>query len=154
MMVTTRPPSTYIFIPFLQFNSILEKLYFCCLMLKATKLFWCWILKFLFATSVVGTSGGSWLEGAYVLTSLPTNRARIKQVRRSLEEQDQNRFQSCLLFFLALYFYLSRMYRKRLKTLELAKSHSKKKKKTRATASQHCSHAQRHSNASCNAAAL
>jgi hypothetical protein len=122
-VVTTWPPSTYIFIPSLQFHSILEKLYFCCLMLKATKLFWCWIFKFLFATSVVGATGGSWLEGAYVLTLLPTNRARIRRERRSLGEQNQNRFQSCLLFFLALCFSLSRMYRKRLKTLELAKSH-------------------------------
>jgi hypothetical protein len=63
-VVTTRSPSTYIFIPSLQFNSILEKLYFCCLMLKATKFFWCWILKFIFATSVVGATRGSWLEGA------------------------------------------------------------------------------------------
>jgi hypothetical protein len=135
-VVTTRPPSTYIFIPSLQFNSILEKLYFCCLMLKATKFFWCWILKFLFATSVVGATGGSWLEGAYVLTPLPTNRARIRRERKSLEEQNQNTFQSCLLLFLALCFSLSRTYRKRLKTLELAKSHSKKKKNTRATTSQ------------------
>ncbi len=61
-----------------------------------------------------------------------------------MEEQDQNRFQSCLLFFLALYFSLSRTYRKRLKTLELAKSHCKKLKKTlRVAASQRRSHVQR-----------
>jgi len=141
-MVTTRPPFTYIFIPSLQFNSILEKLYFCCLMLKATKFFWCWILKFLFAISVVGATRGSWLERAYVLTPLRTNKARIRWVRRSWEKQNQNRFQSCLLFFLALCFFLFRTYRKRLKTLKLAKSHSKKKK-------QHASY----SNASCSAAA-
>jgi hypothetical protein len=37
---------------------------------------------------VVGATRGRWLEGSYVLTLLPTNRARIRRVRRSLEEQD------------------------------------------------------------------
>jgi hypothetical protein len=40
---------------------------------------------------VIGATRRSWLEGGYVLTPLPTNRARIRRVRRSLEEQDQNR---------------------------------------------------------------
>jgi hypothetical protein len=40
---------------------------------------------------VDGATGGSWLEGGYVLTLLPTNRVRIGRVRGSLEEQDQNR---------------------------------------------------------------
>ncbi len=88
------------------------------------------------------------LEGAYVLTPLPTNKARIRQERRSLEEQNQNRFQSCLLFFLVLCFFLSHTYRKRLKTFELAKSPSKKKSEL-----QCCNHAKCHSNTSCSAAA-
>jgi hypothetical protein len=125
-VVTTRPPSTYIFIPSLQFNVILEKLYFCCLMLKATKFFWCWILKFLFATSVVGATGGSWLKGAYVLTSLPTNKARIRRKRRSLEDQDQNMFQSSLLFSIS--FFLARR-KKGWRFLNLPKVIQKKKKK-------------------------
>ncbi len=111
-VVTTRPPFTYAFTTSLQYISILEKLYFCCLMLKATKFFWCWILKFLFATSVVGATGGSCLETAYVFTSLPTNKARIRQEQRSLEDKDQNRFQSFILFSLALCFSLSCKYRR------------------------------------------
>ncbi len=133
-VVTTRPPSTYIFIPSLQFNSILEKLHFCCLMLKAKKFFCCWILKFLFATNVVGATGGSWLEGAYVLTPLPTNKARNRREWRSLEDEDQNSFQTSLLFFLALCFFLSRTYRKRGWTfLNLPRVIQRKKTKTTTT---------------------
>ncbi len=40
-VVTTRPPFTYAFTTSLQYISILEKLYFYCLMLKATKFIWC-----------------------------------------------------------------------------------------------------------------
>ncbi len=139
-VVITWPPSTYIFIPSLQSNSIREKLYFCCLMLKATKFFWCWNIKFLFATSVVGATRGSWLEGAYVLTSLLTNKARIGREQKSFEDQDQNRFQSSLLLFLALCLSLSRTYKKRGWRFFNLLRVIKKKKKTRITARQRRSH--------------
>jgi hypothetical protein len=49
-----------------------------------------------------------------------------------LEEQDQNRFQSSFLFFLALCFSLSRTYRKRgWRLLNLPRVISNQKKKTR-----------------------
>ncbi len=46
-------------------------------------------------------------------TPLPTNKARNGREWRSLEDQDQNKFQTSLLFFLALCFSLSRTHRKR-----------------------------------------
>jgi len=161
-VVTTRPPSTYIFIPSLQFNSILEKLYFCYLMLKATKFFWCWILKFFFATSVVGATGGSWLEGAYVLTPLPTNRAKIRRVRKSLEEQDQNRFQKLsLILSCSLFLSFSHVQEEVEDSWTCQESFKKKKKHANYSvaalqphaAPQHCSELQRRSNASCSATA-